>query len=74
MAEYSIKGNLIERFIALPLPKLFVYGSENSNLAYLPKLRAAGISVIEIPNSNHWPVWDNPAECYKVIANFVAGL
>lgn len=71
MTKYSTEGHLVERFLALPLPKLFIYGSENKHLAYLPELLKGGITVAEISNSNHWPNHDNPEEFYKTISNFL---
>jgi hypothetical protein len=33
--EYSDHGNLLERFVSLPVPKCLLYGSENRHLSYL---------------------------------------
>ncbi len=71
MTEYSTHGNLIDEFIELKMPKLFIYGSENSHLAYLEQLRNNGIQVAEITGSNHWPMLDNPQEFHEVISNFL---
>ena len=71
MTEYSTHGNLINEFIELKIPKLFIYGSENAHLAYLGQLRDNGIQVEEVTGSNHWPMLDNPQEFYDVISNFL---
>jgi len=72
LVAYSEHGNLIQRFIALKIPKLFVYGSENrSSLSYLPLLQRSGCDVVEIPQSNHFPGYDNPAAYYRTIATFL---
>ncbi|MBI2654597.1 alpha/beta fold hydrolase [Candidatus Woesearchaeota archaeon] len=71
MTYYSDKGNLIERFLSLKIPKFFVFGSENNKLSYIPYLKKKGCKTLEIPNSNHWPGYDNPKAYYNVIHNFV---
>lgn len=71
LVEYSDHGNLIRRFIALRMPKLFVYGSENRGLSYLPILKEKGCETGEIPESNHFPGYDNPHAFYQAIAAFL---
>ena len=69
--KYSKKG--LETFLALKLPKLYVYCSENSSLPYLPILKEAA-RVAEIPNSNHWPIYDNPEAFFKALSEFLKNL
>jgi hypothetical protein len=38
MVELSDRGGLLERFLALPLPKMFMYGQQNRSLSYLRRL------------------------------------
>ena len=46
---YSDHGGLLERFFALPCPRLhFVHGSLNAGLSYLPALRQSLCTVSEI--------------------------
>jgi pimeloyl-ACP methyl ester carboxylesterase len=71
LVAYSEHGNLIQRFLALRAPKLFVYGSENRALSYLPALKASGCEMAEIPASNHFPFHDNPRAFYHAIAAFL---
>jgi pimeloyl-ACP methyl ester carboxylesterase len=71
LVEYSDNGNLIQRFTQLEIPKIFVYGSQNKSLSYIPQLKNKGCEVGEIPNSNHFPFHDNPQEFYEVISNFL---
>lgn len=73
MTSYSDSGNLIERFIKLKIPKMFIYGSENRKLSYLPYLKKK-CRVVGIPNSNHWPAYDNPKYFYKVIGSFLGNI
>lgn len=66
--KYSEKG--LENFLDLKLPKLYIYCSENSSLPYLPILKKA-TRVVEIPNSNHWPIYDNPEAFFKALSEFL---
>ncbi len=36
MVELSDHGRLMERFLALPCPRMFMYGEQNRSLSYLP--------------------------------------
>lgn len=69
--EYSATGELLTEFVALGIPKLFIYGDRNANLSYLPLLDAAGIQSISIPEADHFVFYDNPAAMYLAIANFL---
>jgi pimeloyl-ACP methyl ester carboxylesterase len=69
--DYSATGDLLKQFIAMRIPKVFIYGQENSSLSYIPELIAGGVTVKEISNSNHFVFYDNPKELYEVIGNFV---
>ncbi len=71
LAAYSYLRNLLQRYITLKIPKLFVYGSENRTLSYLPTLRESGCEMVEIPQSNHFPGYDNPRAYYQAIASFL---
>ena len=60
LVEYSDDGNLLERFLALPMEKYFVYGDENRHLKYLPTLRQSSCRVFEVAQANHFPFYDDP--------------
>jgi pimeloyl-ACP methyl ester carboxylesterase len=73
LVDYSDNAGLLSKFIGLKLPKVLIYGSENSgSLSYLEKLRAAGCETAEISGSNHSPFYDNPSGFYKAVSDFVA--
>ncbi|MDY6959335.1 MAG: alpha/beta hydrolase [Halobacteriota archaeon] len=74
LMRYSDDKGLIERYIRLKVPTLYLYGSENSDLSYIPRLVDSGCEVAEISNSNHFPFYDNPYEFYKVVSGFINGL
>jgi pimeloyl-ACP methyl ester carboxylesterase len=67
----SDSGRLLEEFIGLPIPRLFLYGEANKDLSYLPRLRASGVRVQEIPSSAHFLFYDNPVETFRIVGEFV---
>lgn len=71
LVGYSDNGNLIQRFTQLEIPKIFIYGSENKGLSYIPRLTEKGCEVVEIPNSDHFPFHDNPRDYYRAISDFL---
>jgi len=71
IVNWSDNEDLLAGFIGLPIPKLFVYGSANSHLSYLPRLRVSDASVVEVPESGHWPHQDNPASFYSAVSDFL---
>lgn len=75
LMKYSDSGNLIQRFLKLNIPKLFLYGSENSiRIPYIFDLKETGLEMAEISMSNHFPNYDNPEEYYLVISKFLSGV
>jgi pimeloyl-ACP methyl ester carboxylesterase len=72
MVELSDHGDLLSTFLALPFPRMFMYGEQNSSLSYLPKLAANGVETAEIPHSGHWPMYANPVAMWERIATFQA--
>jgi pimeloyl-ACP methyl ester carboxylesterase len=68
--EYSDHGNLLERFLSLPVPKCFVYGSENRHLSYLQRLLDSECSVIEIANAGHFLFYDETNNYGAALASF----
>ena len=73
LVDYSDNGNLIQVLAELKIPKLFIHGSENSSLSYIPMLKEKGCEVVEIAGADHFPGYDNPRDFYKVISSFVKG-
>ena len=72
LVEHSADAHLIQQFIGLSIPKLFIYGSENDKIPHIPMLKRNGCKVIEIPESNHFPFYDNPQTYYQAVYNFLA--
>jgi pimeloyl-ACP methyl ester carboxylesterase len=67
----SDSGRLIEEFLALPLPRLFLYGDANRGLSYLPRLRASEVQVTEVCGSAHFLFYDNPVDTFAAVGEFV---
>lgn len=69
--EYSASGELLKQYLSMNIPRLFIYGDENSALSYIPDLVKNGLETRAISNSNHFVFYDNPKEMYEVIGEFV---
>jgi quercetin dioxygenase-like cupin family protein len=50
---------------------LFVHGSANRTLSYIPQLRQTGVPAVEVPGSHHWLVADNPDFFYGAVCEFL---
>ncbi|MBS0466171.1 MAG: alpha/beta hydrolase [Proteobacteria bacterium] len=70
MVELSDNGELLEKFLALPFPKMFMYGEQYATLSYLPHLQAHGVRLSEIAQCGHFPMYSNPAAMWREIADF----
>jgi pimeloyl-ACP methyl ester carboxylesterase len=67
----SDSGHLLEEFLRLPCPRLFLYGEANKTLSYLRKLQESPVEVKEIPHSAHFLFYDNPVATFQAIGEFV---
>lgn len=67
----SDSGRLIEEFLALKIPRLFLYGEANRSLSYLERLRASEVEVAEVPRGAHFLFYDNPVETFSFVGDFV---
>lgn len=70
MVDLTDHGDLMAKFLALPCPRMFMYGEQNSALSYLTGLSANGVGLAEIPHSAHWPMYSNPVAMWEQIAQF----
>lgn len=71
MVELSDHGHLLDRFLRLPVPTMFMYGEQNSSLSYLRTLAANGVELAEIEYSGHFPMYSNPPQMWARITDFV---
>jgi pimeloyl-ACP methyl ester carboxylesterase len=68
----SDSGRLLDEFLRLPLPRLFLHGDANRSLSYIPKLQASNVlEVCEIPQSAHFLFYDNPVQTFEEVGHFV---
>ena len=72
MVQLSDNGDLMSKFLALPFPRMFMYGEQNSSLSYLPTLASGGVELAEIPSSGHFPMYSNPVAMWRRIAGFLS--
>lgn len=73
IVKNSDDPNTFNEYLNLTIPRIYIYGSENKeNLTFLKRLNAEGYQIAEIPNSNHFPFYDNPEKFYAVIMEFLA--
>lgn len=72
MVELSDHGALMEKFLGLPMPRMFMYGQQTASLSYLPLLAAAGVGLAEVPECGHFPMYSNPPFMWQAIAGFHA--
>lgn len=72
MVRLSDKGDLLEMFLGLNCPKMFMFGEENRGLSYLRRLEKGAVELAQIPESGHFPMYSNPVEMYRRISKFLA--
>lgn len=70
MVELSDNGDLMNKFLSLPCPKMFMYGEQNASLSYLNHIQTNGVQLAEIPACGHFPMYSNPALMWEKIAKF----
>lgn len=70
MVELSDNGRLIEKFLGLPMPRMFMYGQQNASLSYLSHIESRGVRLSEIPDCGHFPMYSNPTLMWRAISEF----
>lgn len=70
MVELSDHGDLMNKFLGLPCPTMFMYGEQNRSLSYLRHIAANGVRLAEIPLCGHFPMYSNPVAMWEAIADF----
>ncbi|MEM7424636.1 MAG: alpha/beta hydrolase [Pseudomonadota bacterium] len=71
MVELSKNGNLIDRFLGLPCPKMFMYGEQNKCLKYIKGGLLVGARVVEIEECGHFPMYSNAPAMWEKLADFI---
>ncbi|OGK21742.1 hypothetical protein A3C23_00215 [Candidatus Roizmanbacteria bacterium RIFCSPHIGHO2_02_FULL_37_13b] len=62
-------GTLLKKFLAMKTNKYYFYGSENKKMAILDKIPK--VSTVEIRNSGHFVMNDNPEEFYRKLSEVI---
>lgn len=70
MVELSDKGDLMNKFLSLPCPKMFMYGEQNKSLSYLNYIQSEGVKLSEISECGHFPMYSNPPLMWRDISDF----
>ncbi|MEU0534868.1 alpha/beta fold hydrolase [Amycolatopsis tolypomycina] len=71
MVELSDHGKLLDRFLGLTAPTMFMYGAQNNSLSYLDTLAAGGVELAEISHCAHFPMYANAPEMWARLASLV---
>ncbi|MEM7532792.1 MAG: alpha/beta hydrolase [Chloroflexota bacterium] len=71
MVQLSDHGDLMDKFLNLPCPKMFMYGDQNRTLSYLDYIESNGVRLSEIAECGHFPMYANPPMMWREIANFL---
>jgi pimeloyl-ACP methyl ester carboxylesterase len=73
IVDYSDHFPLLQQFVDLPIPKVFIHGEANAHLSHLPRLIEGGVPLVSVPDSDHFPALSNPTFYYRSIVRFVQG-
>jgi pimeloyl-ACP methyl ester carboxylesterase len=66
---------LLDQFLALPCPKMYMYGEQFSSLSYLPKLeQEEGVELAMVPYAGHFIMYTNPVGMWDRIYGFIKGV
>jgi len=71
IVDLSDHGDLLDKFVELPLPRLFMYGDESRSFSYLGGLQEHGVQLSEIPHCGHFPMYSNPVTMWRHIGDFI---
>jgi len=71
MVDLSDTGGLMDRFLGLPCPKMFMFGDQNNTLSYLDHIAQNGVELAEIPQCGHFPMYANATEMWRRFSDFL---
>lgn len=71
MVALSDRGRLMDRFLGLPCPRMFMHGTQNNHLSYLAHIAAHSVRVVGIQNCGHFPMYSNPTAMWRAILDFL---
>lgn len=70
MVHLSDHAELMDKFLGLPAPRMFMYGEQNAHLSYLGSIAEQGVQLSRIPHCGHFPMYSNPTAMWQAIAGF----
>lgn len=70
IVAYSDGYPLMDTFVALRMPRIYVHGAEPAP-PYVADLIGRGVSCAAVPASGHFPVASNPARYYAALVDFM---
>jgi pimeloyl-ACP methyl ester carboxylesterase len=66
---------LLDQFLAIPCPKMYMYGTQFSSLSYLSRLEhEQGVELAMIPYAGHFIMYTNPVAMWDRIYGFIKGV
>lgn len=71
--SYGTKEKSGARFLALEIPKLYIYGKQSWTKESVEFLNDNRIKTVGI-DGGHWPMIDSPEECYDTILKFIESI
>jgi pimeloyl-ACP methyl ester carboxylesterase len=71
IVEHSDNGDLLDRFLSMRQPRMFMYGSENRSLSYIGRLGGEGVRLAEIADCGHFPMYANPPRMWRELGAFI---
>lgn len=72
MVDLSDNAGLMQRFLGLPCPTMFMYGDQNETLSYLEHIEANGVLRAEISKCGHFPMYSNPPAMWAAISGLIS--
>ena len=71
MVHLSDHGELMDKFLSLSCPKMFMYGEQSGGLSYLSYIKSKGVRLSEIAECGHFPMYANPPMMWREIEDFL---
>jgi len=70
--SWARSGKLLQAFLELHCPRLYIFGRRNKNLPVLERFEGvAGVERCAVPDSGHFPMNENPGLFYEKLANWL---
>ena len=71
MVKLTDHGELLDKFLELPLLRMFMYGDDNRSLSYLGCLQNHDVQLAEIQRCGHFQMYANPLSMWNHIGGFI---